>query len=197
MIISFSLHLTIKEGIYVLLFDNYYLQLKKKKAKISNHFVHPYSYFRIKKKSNDNYYILQIIRINYLLSYSSNKELIFIEPNSDYKNWTSWEFINAKNNNYAIKNKNNCYIKVNKFKITCQNIHIEKASLFHLIKLYEEAKSSENDEKILEKEPIDVLIKYIDLRDSNLKRNNIHQLEKDYDNEELKYLYFILTINFL
>ena len=31
------------------------------------------------------------------------------------------------------------------------------------------------------------MIKYIDLRDPNLKRKGIHQIEKDYDNDELRY----------
>ena len=31
------------------------------------------------------------------------------------------------------------------------------------------------------------MIKYIDLRDKNLKRDGIHQIKKDFDNEELKY----------
>ena len=31
------------------------------------------------------------------------------------------------------------------------------------------------------------MIKYIDLRDPNLIRNGIHQIDKDYDNEELRY----------
>ena len=173
-----------------MLFDCYYLQFDKKQLAISDHFIHPNSYFRINKKNyndNYNYYYLQIIRINYLLSVSFNKELIFIEKKSDKNNLTLWEFINTNNNKFAIKNKNNCFIKVNKLKITCEIISIEKASLFNLIKIYEEGKEKKNDEKILEKEPIDVLIKYIDLRDSKLKRNNIHQIEKDYDNEELKY----------
>ena len=39
----------------------------------------------------------------------------------------------------------------------------------------------------IEKEPIDVLIKYIDLKDKDLNRNGIHQIDKDSDNEELKY----------
>ena len=38
---------------------------------------------------------------------------------------------------------------------------------------------------LIEKEPIDVLIKYIDLKDPDLNRNGIHQIDKDYDNEEL------------
>ena len=31
------------------------------------------------------------------------------------------------------------------------------------------------------------MIKYIDLNDPNLNRKGIHQIEKDYDNEELRY----------
>ena len=40
---------------------------------------------------------------------------------------------------------------------------------------------------ILDDEPIDVVIKYIDLTDGNLKRDGIPQIKKDYDNEELRY----------
>ena len=40
---------------------------------------------------------------------------------------------------------------------------------------------------LLEKEPIDVLIKYIDLTDKTLNRTGIHQIKKDFDNCELKY----------
>ena len=184
--ISFSLQLIIKEGVYNLICGCYYLKFNKKNAELSNSFIHPYSYFRIKKKPNDNYYYLQIIRINYLLSYSLNKELIFINQIGN-NNSVEWEFINIKSNNFAIKNKNNCYIKITKLKITCENISIERASLFNLFKIYEEAKENKLDKEIIKNEPIDVLIKYIDLRDLNLKRNNIHQIEKDYDNEELKY----------
>ena len=32
-----------------------------------------------------------------------------------------------------------------------------------------------------------MLIKYIDLKDPNLKRNKIKQIKKDEDNDELKY----------
>ena len=41
--------------------------------------------------------------------------------------------------------------------------------------------------KIIEREPIDVLIKYIDLRDETLKREGILQIKKDENNMELKY----------
>ena len=44
-----------------------------------------------------------------------------------------------------------------------------------------------NNIDLINKEPADILIKYIDLQDPKLKRNNIHQIEKDFDNEELRY----------
>ena len=52
--------------------------------------------------------------------------------------------------------------------------------------MYREIIHNENSE-ILEKEPIDVLIKYIDLGDPDLKREGIKQIKKDEDNQELKY----------
>ena len=43
------------------------------------------------------------------------------------------------------------------------------------------------DNNLLENTPIDVVYKYIDLRDKNLVRDGIPQIIKDYDNEELRY----------
>jgi hypothetical protein len=76
--ISFTLQLMIKEGVYNLLWDNRYLQFNKKVVSISNTFIHPNSYFRIQKINSDNFYFLQIIKINYLLSYSLKKILVFV-----------------------------------------------------------------------------------------------------------------------
>ena len=45
----------------------------------------------------------------------------------------------------------------------------------------------EMEESVLEKEPIDVVFKYIDLSDPNLIREGILQIRKDEDNEELRY----------
>ena len=41
--------------------------------------------------------------------------------------------------------------------------------------------------KNIQKEPIDIVIKYIDLIDKTLNRFGIKQIYKDHDNEELKY----------
>ena len=57
-------------------------------------------------------------------------------------------------------------------------------------KIYSEVSKKKNNSyynEILNDEPVDILIKYIDLRDPNLIRGKIHQIEKDFDNEELRY----------
>ena len=58
---------------------------------------------------------------------------------------------------------------------------------FKLIELYKEIDDINSNSSILENEPIDVLIKYIDLSDPNLNRNGIKQIPKDKDNDELLY----------
>ena len=183
---SFSIQEIIEEGVYNLLFGNYYLQYNRKKLIISDCFKHPSSYFSINKIYNQEYYNLKIINTNYRLSYSENMELNFIQQKLNNYTLTSWQFIKI-NNNFIIKNKDNCYIKITKFKITCEKIYIEEATQLNLIKLFEEVKENKKDNELIEKEPIDALIKYIDLRDQNLTRIGIHQIEKDFDNEELKY----------
>ena len=55
-------------------------------------------------------------------------------------------------------------------------------------KSYIEGKNNINQESnLLEKEPIDVVIKYIDLNDTSLNREDFEQIEKDKQNNELKY----------
>ena len=98
-----------------------------------------------------------------------------------------WLIIKKNETAILIRNKNGCYIKIsNSNKIIC-NDSVEEASQFFLMKIYEEINHSEEDLKLIEKEPIDILIKYIDLKDQNLNRNGIHQIPKDLDNEELRY----------
>ena len=58
---------------------------------------------------------------------------------------------------------------------------------FILFKLYEELTLTKEQKEIVDKEPVDVLIKYIDLTDKKLNRTGIKQIQKDEDNEELRY----------
>ena len=100
-----------------------------------------------------------------------------------------WNFIEINIGIYIIKNKNNCYIKISNYKICCDNISIEQATQFKILRIFSERKKYDNakNAKLLNEEPIDILIKYINLRDPKLHRNGIYQIEKDYDNEELRY----------
>ena len=87
-----------------------------------------------------------------------------------------------------MKNFNNCYLIIDNLELVCHNVSAKDATNIQLILIYKEIEGKNSiNSQILDKEPIDVLIKYIDLKDPNLIRNEIHQIEKDYDNEELRY----------
>ena len=64
---------------------------------------------------------------------------------------------------------------------------IDNSFKFKIEKLYEELLTKKEYIPIIEQEPIDVLIKYIDFKDPNLNREGIKQIKKDEDNGELKY----------
>ena len=97
-----------------------------------------------------------------------------------------WQFIKVEENAYLIRNKNGCYLKEDKIIFVCEN-KLKKRTYFHLLKLYTEVSHTTEDLLILEKEPIDIFIKYIDLSDPNLVREGVPQIKKDEDNEELRY----------
>lgn len=178
----------IKSGVYTILFNEQYLFYSNRKIYISPDFGSN-SLFRIKKESkniNDSLYFIGNIQNSIKLGVSNNKELKFISGNY---NFHPWNFFNINDNEYIIRNINNCYVIVDNSKVLCEDIPEYKATKFKLIKIYNEVNLNGNsiNNSILEREPIDILIKYIDLRDPDLNRNEIHQISKDYDNEELRY----------
>ena len=126
-------------------------------------------------------------------NYKDNKETLPITMNYNLikNNYTSfdWEFVKeeGKVNSFIIKSKFGCVLQEIKNRFVCSLK--EEGTLFSLLRLYQEVekKISEEDQKILDAEPIDVFIKYIDLHDPNLERNNLSQITKDEDNEELRY----------
>ena len=187
MFICLSLQI-IKDGVYNLNWGSYYLKYKGKKILISNSFSYN-SFLRINVylKNNSYYYIKQINNF-YQLTYSNKSKLLNFQRNTKKKNdIVLWNIIKNKNNYYTIQNKNKCYLIIANNNIICEDISYENASQFNLTKIYEEVKENQKDNELINKEPIDVLIKYIDLRDPELKRDGIHQINKDYDNEELRY----------
>ena len=194
----------ITEGIYIISFNNKYINLGKNSTifftSINNKFSEKKSLFILTKETNEslsNYFYIKEKKSYLYLILSDNYPKISFEYkiNDINKNKALWEIIPLRKNNnnlyYYIKNK---YYK--------ENLHIEEINynydmkigkelsemnLFKLIKLYTDNNRQNINSTKLEKEPIDVLIKYIDLCDSKLNRKNIKQLEKDEDNNEIKY----------
>ena len=118
----------------------------------------------------------------------SEKTLKLFPKNYINENCSSeWTFIEINKNKYIIQNKNKCYIVYENNNLKCENVDINQAKQFYLIKIYEEVKHTKEDLELIEKEPIDVFIKYIDLSDPFLKREGIPQIKKDENNQELKY----------
>ena len=191
-IYSFSTEIIIKNGVYKIYYNNLYFNYEDNIIKISKLLKNPInSDFRIKsisKDFNNSFYYIEHINTNLQLISSQNNQLKFALNLVDSENeFSSWTFIQTENNKYKIRNKNKCFINVKELFVSCENINFENASQFYIIKIYEEASYNTLTNKIIEKEPIDVLIKYIDLRDPLLKRDGIHQIKKDFDNEELRY----------
>ena len=98
------------------------------------------------------------------------------------------EFIlqNQYNKKYLQKDKNKMKCSIDYFEIHENNIN-KKLFFFQFLKSSDENEYNNKHTKIVEKEPIDVVIKYIDLTDKTLNRTGISQIPKDEDNEELRY----------
>ena len=102
--------------------------------------------------------------------------------------------INIKNNYMKIQNNFNLKfleVKDNSIKLTenhifkRDNLTMNNKKLFILRKLFEELRYK-TSEKVI-REPIDIIIKYIDLYDKSLNRKGFIHSYKDVDNEELRY----------
>ena len=177
---------------------NSYLSIEKEKILFSK----KKQKFDIIEFNNNSHYIISRYTKSFLGidKNKSNRLRLYKELNNkiaQYINWnlTSYESNLTKMNIvYTIKNNfNNKYIcdynnslYLESFP-TNKNFSFENYQ-FRILKLYsEEENIKEANHKIVEKEPIDLFMKYIDLSDKNLKREGIKQIFKDYDAEELRY----------
>ena len=188
--INLTLQIIIRGGVYNIINNNFFLNKNGTRLSLSSKFEYPNTFFRIvksEKKYKNTFYKIEEIKMNHKLSVSEKNELLFIQ---NINNSELWRFIKINDKDYLIENCNHCLIKIDNNKIVCDNSPPSQASYFQLNKIYvENIKQEINNSKsiLLNNEPIDVLIKYIDLNDPTLKRNGIHQIEKDKDNEELRY----------
>lgn len=124
--------------------------------------------------------------------------VLYNKKEAEINSLISWNLISIfDENEYIIKNNyNQKYLKLTNQSLRFAEIDkdcinnktIDKEYIFRILTLYENIRIiKSSDLKIIEKEPIDVFIKYIDLSDNTLKRDGIKQIYKDEDNEELKY----------
>ena len=195
--ISITNQKLIKNGVYNILANDLYLKNDNNTLKVSKKFGYPNTFIRIVKtytNYDENYYLIELITSNLKLRYLEKNKIIFSD-NKD--NFDLWNILETSNDNFVIKNINNCFIKIYTLNVFCVDINIEPATKFKLINIYFEVNKRKqlNNIDLINKEPVDILIKYIDLHDPNLKRNNIHQIEKDFDNEELRYSIRSILIN--
>ena len=183
---------TLTNGVYLIKYQNLYLNYHQQKNNL--HFSYKPGLsksflFRINNISNSNnisFIVIESLKRNRKL-YTIEKKIKVDSHNNKLFDIYLWSFIKKDENSVFIKNKNGCYLNVSySLNINCIE-SIEEASQFYLKKIYEEVNHTEEDITLIEKEPIDILIKYIDLKDPNLKRKTIHQINKDIDNEELRY----------
>ena len=155
---------------------------------------------KVKNKADIFYNINLIINNSKLCIDETNASLSFCENIKDDES-SKWNIIKNKNQNYIIQNKaTKKYIGINNtteknatkilLNINCDQ---NNATKFQFFKTFQEY--IPKNTPLLEKEPIDVLIKYIDLKDKNLQRKNIKQSKKDFDNEELKYCLRSIFLN--
>ena len=175
---------------YCLVDENYSLQFADKKVKNGQ-------LYRI-KKNEKNVYVIESKKGHIKLGVNQNGHVLMAYRPSDFKDKMEWNIFQIEENQYVIQNNGNQkFMEINQNFFQCMNdlptpieehkSEINKNFRFNFFKLFEEVNIKPDHEEIINKEPIDVVIKYIDLTDKTLKREGITQIQKDEDNEELRY----------
>ena len=110
------------------------------------------------------------------------------------QNYFNKKFLELKSKDKIVKLKNKKERKIKFYYPICSSDlnlseinNISNTFKYSLFKLAEEVILKPEHIEIIEREPVDVIIKYIDLTDKNLNRKGIKQIKKDEDNEELRY----------
>ena len=151
--------------------------------------------FKFIRNKNNNYYIRLVQSVAFL---AINKNgAVTVTNNLKNGKQMEWEIRRVGKHLYIIQNNYNKKYLENYNNIPrCINNLPEnsksrdspiKKFLFKFLKFYEEVEITPEHEKIIEAEPIDLVIKYIDLTDPALNRTGIKQIKKDEDHEELRY----------
>ena len=186
---------SLKNGLSLSIENNQLLLSNKKEGKEEHFRIRP-------SNSNSNLYYIQSSLFNLFLGVNDKDEIILYNKNdTEIVNEIYWNIIKINKKEFLIQNNyTKKFIEYDNYILKCSddlteliNIdNIKKNNIsnffkFSFLKLYEEVELKPKHINIIEKEPIDVVIKYIDLTDTTLNREGIKQSNKDFDNEELRY----------
>ena len=182
-------------------FNKYSISEEKEKVKMNLEKKGDSQNF-IFKKINDIIYYIELRHHNLRLGVDDENNVVFYKK-EDEKNAKKIEWVIEpykdydikKNNYFTIKNNyNSNYLELSgdkNFTLKCstreQTAILYYKQVFEFIKIFEILNIKPEHLEKIEKEPIDIVIKYIDLSDEDLDREGIYQIKKDEDNEELKY----------
>jgi len=173
---------------YTLTFDILKNKLIFKKINIKGH------YFKFIPINSTQYYI-ESVTSNKILSIDNYNKIILSDKNNTEKE-SIWNIIKIKKREFLIQNNSTnrlmkyytpTQLKLSETSEDISNESIDNYYKFSFLKLYEEVKLKPEHLAAINNEPVDVVIKYIDLYDKTLKREGINQIDKDRDNEELRY----------
>ena len=177
---------------YVLADENYSLQFCDPKVKNGQ-------MYRIIKSPN-NYYYIESKKGHIKLAANQNGHILmaYNQYDKSFKGKLEWNIFKIGENEYVVQNVGNQkFMEINNNFFQCINslplpIEEHKSEIsnnfkFNFLKLFEEVKIYPGQEQFINNEPIDIVIKYIDLSDKTLNRAGIKQIQKDEDNEELRY----------
>jgi hypothetical protein len=159
-------------------------------------------YFLITSTFKNSYFIISKEDNSRLGIDDENRIHLYNSDDTENIEKTYWNIIKYENNPniYLIQNVfNQKFLEIKKInnKIRCKTSiqydplkKIDNSTnevKFSFSKLYEELEKTPIDIEMVNKEPIDIFMKYTDYTDKNLTRPGINEKRKDKDSEELKF----------
>ena len=180
---------------YSITFEDEKIQIKMNKKGDCQNFI-------FEQFLSNTYYIETRLGSKRLGVDDKNQLVVYKRDNNDDNEKMLWNIklyeINENNDYlYIIQNNfNKKFLEINEINETystlnCTLLKLEDSkyykAVFTFIKIFEIIDIKPEHLSLIDNEPIDIVIKYIDLTDKKLNREGIPQIKKDQDNEELKY----------
>ena len=155
-------------------------------------YKHLNNQFRIYLSEMNPYYYIELKSNGLKFGINYNNEIFFTKEDESYTK-ILWEIKEISPNQYLLQNQfTKFYLEKYYKNIKCINDYYnfegnKDLFKFTFVKLFEEAEYKQEYLEEIEKVPIDIVIKYIDLSDKALNRTGIIQYKNEEENEELRY----------